>query len=140
MSKLFKEQNSILQFEADTCIIQEKKDFRRIDLAKERHGLYYLKNEERSKDFNFQCNKCPTFIKSYYLDAYLKSAPKILVNIFQLKKILQLNEFFFFLNHIYKDKDIMAPYYGTYLLCVDDNMYDILSICGLGVCHSNSNK
>ena len=49
VSKLCREQNCKLQFEADMCIIQEKNTLRRIGLAKEKHGLYYLKTDERNK-------------------------------------------------------------------------------------------
>jgi hypothetical protein len=46
VSKLCKEQNCVVGFESDQCIIQENKDLRRIGLAKEMNGLYYLKAEK----------------------------------------------------------------------------------------------
>jgi len=46
-SKLIKEQNCILHFEANECIIQEKNSLKKIGLAEERHGLYYLKIDEK---------------------------------------------------------------------------------------------
>ena len=46
ISKLCKEQDCIVGFESDQCIIQAKKDLRRIGLAKEMNGLYYLKAEK----------------------------------------------------------------------------------------------
>ena len=46
VSKLCKEQDCIMCFETDQCIIHEKKDLRRIGLAKEVNGLYYLKAEK----------------------------------------------------------------------------------------------
>jgi hypothetical protein len=47
VSKLCREQNCKLHFEADICIIQEKNTLRKIGLAEERGGLYYLKTDER---------------------------------------------------------------------------------------------
>jgi len=49
VSKLCKEQNCIVNFEANQCIIQEKKDMRKIGLAEEIDGLYYLKAEKQTK-------------------------------------------------------------------------------------------
>jgi len=48
VSKLSKEQNYILQFEVDACIIQERNSLKRIGLAKEIHSLHYLKIDEKS--------------------------------------------------------------------------------------------
>jgi hypothetical protein len=45
VSKLIKEHNCILQFEADKCTIQERNTLRKIGLAEERNGLYYLKTD-----------------------------------------------------------------------------------------------
>jgi hypothetical protein len=42
-SKLIKEQNCILHFEANECIIQEKNSLKKIGSSEERHGLYYLR-------------------------------------------------------------------------------------------------
>ena len=49
VSKLCREQNCKLEFEADICIIQAKNTLRKIGLAKERHGLYYLETDEKHK-------------------------------------------------------------------------------------------
>ena len=50
VSKLCKEQDCIVNFEANLCIIQEKKDMRKIGLAEEIDGLYYLKAEKKTKN------------------------------------------------------------------------------------------
>jgi hypothetical protein len=49
VSKLCKEQDCILNFEANQCIIQDKKDMRRIGLAEEVDGLYHLKTMKESQ-------------------------------------------------------------------------------------------
>jgi len=49
VSKMCKEQDCIVNFEANLCIIQEKKDMRKIGLAEERDGLYYLKAEKKTE-------------------------------------------------------------------------------------------
>jgi len=48
LSKLIKEQNCILQFEADVCIIQKRNNLKKIGLVEERHGLYYLKIDDKN--------------------------------------------------------------------------------------------
>lgn len=48
VSKLMKEQNCMLQSEANEYIIQERSSLKKIGLAKERHGLYYLKIDGRN--------------------------------------------------------------------------------------------
>jgi len=48
VSKLSKEQNCILQFEANECLIQEMNSLKKMGLAEESHGLYYLKVDERN--------------------------------------------------------------------------------------------
>jgi hypothetical protein len=49
VSKLCKEQNFIVNFEANHCIIQAKKDMRKIGLAEEIDGLYYFKVEKKTQ-------------------------------------------------------------------------------------------
>ena len=46
ISKLCKEQACIVTFETNQCIVHARKDLRRIGLAKEVNGLYYLKTEK----------------------------------------------------------------------------------------------
>jgi len=48
LSKLIKEQNCILQFEADVCIIQKRNNLKKIGLVEERHGLYYMKIDDKN--------------------------------------------------------------------------------------------
>jgi transposase InsO family protein len=49
VSKLCKEQDCIVNFETNQCVIQEKKDMRKIGLAEEIDGLYYLKAEKKTQ-------------------------------------------------------------------------------------------
>jgi hypothetical protein len=46
-SKLIKKQNCILHFGANECTIQENNSLKKIGSAEERHGLYYLKIDEK---------------------------------------------------------------------------------------------
>jgi hypothetical protein len=47
VSKLCKEQDCIVNFETNQCVIQEKKGMRKIGLTEEIDGLYYLKAEKK---------------------------------------------------------------------------------------------
>jgi len=49
VSKLCKEQDCIVNFEANQRVIQENKDMRRIGLAEEMDGLYYLKAKKETQ-------------------------------------------------------------------------------------------
>jgi len=50
VSTLCEEQDCILQFETNMCIIQERKGLRKIGSAEKKHGLYYLLIDDRQHE------------------------------------------------------------------------------------------
>lgn len=54
IKRLCESTNCQLSFEADSCVIQEKKTLRRISLAREIDALYYLEVDKVPKDTGYK--------------------------------------------------------------------------------------